>query len=370
MGNPFFNAAELAERERLRRLGAEHVEFSIPWFVGTKTPVYLFGAGRLAETVLDRFSGMNVQGIMDNNRDLQGTVKFGLPVYAPEEAFARNRDAVVIAAMHYYAGIPEVVAQSRRLGFGAISWYTCEFFSDPVKYGENLEERPGVREALDLWEDARSREVYRSMIRYRASFDPASLPVDPGRSRQYFVDMIPEGAFRHFADLGAYDGDTLVEFLGYTRNRYESYYAFEPDRANAVRLRYASQHDPRVVIFDAAVSDYSGVARMNLDGMASAIAGDGKDEVRCVTLDGSLGDMPVSLVKMDVEGAEPAALRGAVGLIRKQRPVLQICVYHSLEHLWEIPLWIRDLDLGYRLHLMHHCDYWHYDTVCYAIPSA
>jgi len=43
---------------------------------------------------------------------------------------------------------------------------------------------------------------------------------------------------------------------------------------------------------------------------------------------------------MDIEGAEPDALRGASELLRKHLPVLAVCLYHRSEHLWQIPLYL------------------------------
>ena len=54
-------------------------------------------------------------------------------------------------------------------------------------------------------------------------------------------------------------------------------------------------------------------------------------------IDEILKDKEVSLIKMDIEGAELAALKGAKKIIERQMPVLAICVYHNREDLVEIP---------------------------------
>jgi hypothetical protein len=61
----------------------------------------------------------------------------------------------------------------------------------------------------------------------------------------------------------------------------------------------------------------------------------------------------VDFIKMDIEGAEMQALRGAEESIRRFRPKMAITVYHSLEDFWEIPKWIAQLGLGYRFYLRH-----------------
>ncbi len=50
----------------------------------------------------------------------------------------------------------------------------------------------------------------------------------------------------------------------------------------------------------------------------------------------------------------------------KFHPKLAISAYHSIEHLWEIPLLIKEINLGYHLFYRHHRWNMH-DTVCYAI---
>lgn len=61
----------------------------------------------------------------------------------------------------------------------------------------------------------------------------------------------------------------------------------------------------------------------------------------------------VDFIKMDIEGAELDALKGAEATIRRHKPKLAISIYHRLEHFWEIARWIDGLGLGYRFRLEH-----------------
>ncbi len=73
----------------------------------------------------------------------------------------------------------------------------------------------------------------------------------------------------------------------------------------------------------------------------------------------------VDLVKMDIEGSEPAALRGAADLIRRHRPRLVISAYHDRGHLIELPRLIRELEPNYRFGFAQHSPV-HWEGVLYA----
>jgi hypothetical protein len=88
--------------------------------------------------------------------------------------------------------------------------------------------------------------------------------------------------------------------------------------------------------------------------------------VNCTRLDVALNEAP-TWIKMDIEGSEPAALRGAEMSITRHAPLLSICVYHSQDHVWSIPNQIAKLRPDYRFYLRPYvAESW--DLVCYAIP--
>jgi FkbM family methyltransferase len=77
------------------------------------------------------------------------------------------------------------------------------------------------------------------------------------------------------------------------------------------------------------------------------------------------GVQKVDFIKMDIEGAEPNALEGARRVIEKYRPTLAIAIYHSPDDFVNIPNWILDLNLGYKLYLTHNTIH-HEETVIFA----
>ena len=76
----------------------------------------------------------------------------------------------------------------------------------------------------------------------------------------------------------------------------------------------------------------------------------------------------VDFIKMDIEGAELPALRGAETVLRRFRPKLAISVYHRLSDMVDIPRYLDQLGLGYRFYLGHYTIHLE-ETVLYAVPA-
>ena len=96
------------------------------------------------------------------------------------------------------------------------------------------------------------------------------------------------------------------------------------------------------------------------------------------TIDHLYENEKISLICMDIEGAELSVLKSAVNTIRNRRPVLSICAYHKAEDLIDIPLWIKSNVEGYVFALRKYPSvWWNYQSqilqrielVLYAIPQ-
>jgi FkbM family methyltransferase len=91
-------------------------------------------------------------------------------------------------------------------------------------------------------------------------------------------------------------------------------------------------------------------------------------KIDCTCIDQEVAELSlkrVDFIKMDIEGSELAALRGAVKTLRAFRPKLAVCLYHRQEDFHVIPVFLQSLDLGYQFYLDHH-NVNNYETVLYA----
>jgi FkbM family methyltransferase len=75
----------------------------------------------------------------------------------------------------------------------------------------------------------------------------------------------------------------------------------------------------------------------------------------------------VDFIKLDVEGAEFNALKGAIKTIINFRPKLAISLYHQPQDLYLIPLFLKEICADYIFYLGHHHSSLH-ETILYGQP--
>lgn len=103
-------------------------------------------------------------------------------------------------------------------------------------------------------------------------------------------------------------------------------------------------------------------------GISSAIVQSGGLSIQVETLGAIVGDRAPSFIKMDVEGIELDALKGAEKQLREASPKLAVCVYHVQDHPWAVPLYIHSVNPAYKFYMRRHREYLD-DVVCYAVPG-
>lgn len=222
---------------------------------------------------------------------------------------------------------------------------------------------------LHICADDISREIVCQTV--EKFFDEEGVQIDY-TPNQYFVQpIVPLTEEESFVDVGAFDGDTIEAFLQAVNGKYHHIHAFEMSKRNFGRLSRRTQEDPRcdaerVTLHPYGASDQDGTARYHENNTSTVFSVDGTEMAEFRRLDDVLKGQPVTFIKMDIEGAEPLALRGAEHIIRTQKPKLAICTYHRAEHLWEIPKMILQMNPAYQIYFRHH-DKDEMETVCYAV---
>jgi len=342
----------------------------------------LFGAGRLGQITLAglRNAGIYPLAFADNDPKLWNTSVHGLQVFSLQEAVARfSQDSMFIITVYTSQPVWEQLTTIglKVFSFAELAWSYPQTLTPhggvelPFKIFEQADD---VRKALSLWTDETSRREYLGQIQWQTSLNRNILPPHLPQNDIYFADeLITIERNEIFVDCGAFDGDTIQEFLKRRKASFERIIAIEPDPVNCKALETRVSALPtetknKIRIIHSAVGSKRDLVTFNATGTAGSSLGDGNYQVRCVPLDELLNEITPTIIKMDIEGAEPDALLGARHIIEKDAPVLAICLYHAQEHLWQVPLLLQTLNSTYDFFLRRYADEC-WEIVCYAIPK-
>lgn len=329
-------------------------------------PIALVGAGQTGSQMA-ALLGDAACCFLDDTPAKQGTQIGGLPVHPVEAGLqALPDDAVVVvcifSARHSFALTRERLQRVRALEvypFAALL-HTLGTGLPNLYLGDiahQVAQQPRYRRLHAALADDASRRVLDDHLRMRLLADFSALP--DSRCELDFLGL-EDSARPAFVDGGAFDGDTVAEFLAWRGDRFSQVVAFEPDLANYRRMVQRVQALPpalreRIALRRAALWSHAGEVSFDSTGhVGSAVSVQGAPAVPADTLASVQHLSDPVLVKLDVEGAEREVLQGAQAFIRARRPLLAVSVYHRPDDLLDLFELVEELAPGSRYHLRCH----------------
>jgi FkbM family methyltransferase len=349
--------------------------------------IVLYGAGSLGKRTLMglRNLGIEPHAFVDRNPSLWSSQVEGIQVLSPQKGIERYEGSAVFVVAIWNPEMGQALYDARKCLESYGSPKVVSFVPLFYKYAEVflpyysldlphkiLTEAGMIISAFDLLGDELSCETYVSYIEFRLKGDLDKL-IAPANTIQYFPDdILCDLCDEVFIDCGAYNGDTLEQYLMKYRG-FSAYIAFEPDPSNFLQLLNFLKHlEPglraKINCYQLGVSDSNKTVYFQAKGTAGSSVGDGNMEIKCCSLDEEIGSRKPTYIKMDIEGSEMSALWGAKRCIEESLPILAVCVYHRPRDLWRIPLLINSFNDSYAFYLRSH-EYDGWDIVCYAVPK-
>lgn len=336
--------------------------------------VWLWGAIKQIDLIIDvlRTNEIMVEGIIDSDPEKIGSFVCGIQVFSPDEFLnvRRLKTFVMILAgscKKECSGIEEneftrILKKAKVENYYIVSEKDKEVLSSSshtwidfqrIEYYKNHE-----KELIDFAKKLEDEESIDTLIFYLRSY----ITNDVYRGKQiatrykYFYGDNYEKIYNHLPDenwinCGSSIGDTILSYfsLGLCA---KNIWAFEADCNTFNRLK----------------------------DVINMLPDEKRKSIQCInkTLDEKtimdFGEERVTLVNADIEGNELALLHAIGERIKKDRPVLAICVYHLKEDLVEIPNYLQRIVGDYKYYLRKHTPYIYnfnrnHELVLYAIPN-
>ena len=207
-------------------------------------------------------------------------------------------------------------------------------------------------------QDYKSKKVLLNILVHWIMFDEDSLKaiIDNSFIHYFDLDIIKCGGDEVFVDLGGYVGDTVIDYIStYGEDSYKSIYTYEITPENFEILKENLKGYDNIIYRASGASDKCGFMYLEdsaIHSSAYQLGEKGTIKVPTVTLDEDIKEK-VTFIKMDIEGAEQSALRGAVKHIKDSHPKMAISVYHNNEDIWKIAEMVSELDPTYKFYLRY-----------------
>lgn len=332
---------------------------------------YIFGAFKvgLRLALHAQTLGVEVKGFLDNDRAKEGGSMEGISIAHPSSLSLDNAVVVVASGRHGNA-------ISRQLGqvpgIRLVNMHEFLYALDGAGPGLGCEKFSSFAEAplRDPWrfisaflclDDEPSRKVFDALIGMRtrlsiACAEQAKSPWDEEYFDKAFVR--PEQAAR-FVDAGAAAGDTLHRLEKHF-GPVEQAWLFEPELPAYYEALKSVSDRPSVWVFNMGLDEVPSRAIYQPE-LSYDIAGELSSDVPAsitsfiqgVPLDAVVPGT-VGLFKLDIEGMEASALRGARMIIDRDRPALAVSAYHRSDDYWclidEVQSIRSDYKVGMRLY--------------------
>lgn len=328
--------------------------------------VAVFGAQRLGQLVGEslKSEGAEIIAFIDNNASKHGTSLSGVSVCAISEI--KDKDIPVVIATTRFSN--SIARQLEKEGFRNILPYSVMSLVNPAHYPEEIpylgiqqDFADHVAEYVGLFlclADEKSRHVLDGLLNYRLDYDTRkAVEVADEYDRQYFdeelIQFSPEDVL---VDLGGYDGDTAEKFIQFGAGAYRKIYLFEPDNNLLEAAKRRLRESPNIEYIQAGAYSKDGELRFSASGRTNGAISESGELVIPVRKIDSVVSEPPTLIKMDIEGAETEALKGAEALIRSVRPRLAIAAYHYAPDLWQLVKVIRAINPTYKFYLRHYSE--------------
>ena len=342
-----------------------------------RKPIVMYGMGDGADKILDycELNKIKIYDIFASDEFVRGHSFRGYKVKKFDEIQEKLDDFIILVA---FATRDRKVLDKIYEFDKKYELYAPDMpvFGDKFNGGyydyllENVKEFSQVYELLA---DDKSKQVYLDVINFKISgkikyLQNADTPKSEVISLLHCLET--ENLPLNYIDLGAYDGDSILELNKYLRN-INKIIAVEPDAKNFIKLQKNLEKnnltercslynigiwsEKQDIYFSEKAGRHSSVvmadSAQNSRTKIKKIAADSVDNI--VESNKSDGNHRY-FIKYDVEGSEYEAIIGSSATIKKHSPSLAVSLYHRNEDLIKLPGLINMLNPSYKFYLRKH----------------
>ncbi len=318
-------------------------------------PVLLYGMGNGADMIIEELEKLNIHfaDTFASDGFVRGQLFHGKKVLSLSQAEEKYGEFIILTtfAVHDEKTLEflKELSKKHRLYSPTVPIAGKGLFT--LDYIAKNEER--FDRAYSLLADEKSKKTFLDVLNFKVSGKPEYLFACRSEKDEVYRNILKLSKNESIVDLGAYDGDTIREFLHFTGGEYRRIFAFEPDEKNFKKLAKKTEGMSALSLFNLGAWDKKETLHFEKKAGRSSHKSETGVPINFDSVDNVITE-PVSFIKMDIEGAEKKALDGAKETIKKYKPKLYVCAYHRNEDFFALPEKILSLNPDYNIFLRHH----------------
>lgn len=351
--------------------------------------IVLWGRNReRALKAMDKFD--NIKYIVDTDCEKWGGAYRGYKVYSADKLYGENPDDIIILVTAGPDYAYEITNQIKMIdNFSVFYLHVLEeewFNSISNELYDNLDK---IKSCIGMLDDDLSKRILAETVKRRimgcnGSFSDLRTK---GEMQYLFPTIYEKCCEKVILDCGAYIGDTAVRYVENFGNRVCKMYCYEALPKNLEALEKVQEKMQKefgwkgeIVVLPYAVCDKESTIQFwetelphgsfvpELRNTANAKFNHTVNcfDVKTCSIDDTVPiDEEVTLIKMDIEGAEYEALLGAEKTIKRNKPCCAISIYHNASDYWRLMMLLKEFVPEYKFAVRHYKNR-HVDTVLYA----
>lgn len=334
----------------------------------TEKPVLIYGTGNGADKIIDELNRLDipVAGIFASDGFVRSRTFRGFQVISYSEAKEKYGDFLTLIS--FGSQRPEVLDNFRKIASERETYSV-----DVPVYGNNIfnrefyeKHKADIKKVMSMMADEKSRQTYEKIIRFKLTGNIQLLFECETPREEAYQNILNLSDSEIYMDLGAFNGDTVQEFINNVPS-YKKIYAAEPDKKNFEKLKKNTQLLKNITRLNVCISDRTEEILFSKHGGRNSTIDINGATVRCTCVDDILGNNNVSYIKFDVEGFEQKALKGASETIKHCKPKMLVSCYHRSEDIFTIPLLVKSIRDDYKVFIRHNPYIPAWDTQFYFI---
>lgn len=321
----------------------------------TEKPIFLYGTGNGADKILDELTrlGIQVEGVFASDGFVRNRTFRGFKVQSYSDVKAKYGGDIIVL-VSFGTSLPDVINNIKRIALET-ELYAPDVPVIPDGTIFNLqyakEHKSELQLAYSCLSDELSKKVFENTVMYKLTGKIQYLLECESEQSEIF-DKLGIASTETFIDLGAYNGDTVLEFVSINPD-YKRIYAIEPDAKNFRKLTVNTSEIENLILINSAVGKKDGKVHFKMSGGRNSATDKNGKEIEQICVD-SLNAKGKVYIKLDVEGAEENAISGSLNTIKNFKPILNIAAYHKNSDIFSIPILVKKLNPDYNVFIRHH----------------